>query len=94
MQWPEVFAAFKETEADYVAFESYNSALGDFGWRRGMFQNVCPDGDAFVRDGLAFINPILASAGARTPAPAPQNLLRRTRIAVQSKSSSQQSPSI
>ena len=28
-------------------------------WRRGMFQNVCPDGDAFVREGLAFICPLL-----------------------------------
>jgi D-psicose/D-tagatose/L-ribulose 3-epimerase len=63
VRWPEVFAALKKTPADYVAFEGYNTALGDFGWRRGMFQNVCPDGDAFVRQGLAFICPLLRSVG-------------------------------
>lgn len=59
VRWSEVFAALKETPADYVAFEGYNTALGDFGWRRGMYQDVCPDGDAFVREGLAFIHPLL-----------------------------------
>jgi D-psicose/D-tagatose/L-ribulose 3-epimerase len=63
VRWPEVFAALKKTSADYVAFEGYNTALGDFGWRRGMFQNVCPDGDVFVREGLAFICPMLRTDG-------------------------------
>ena len=39
----------------YVLMESYNSSLGDFAWERGMFHNVCPDGSAFVRQGLAFL---------------------------------------
>lgn len=62
VRWPEVFTALKETKADYVAFEGYNTgpSTGDFGWSRGMFQNVCPDGDEFVRQGLAFIKPLLA----------------------------------
>lgn len=51
--WPNVFAALKTTKAAYVGFEGYNTGIGDFGWRRGMFQNVCPDGDAFVREAVA-----------------------------------------
>ncbi len=54
LPWPEIFAALKTTKAEYVGFEGYNTGLGDFGWRRGMFQNVCPDGDAFVCEAVAF----------------------------------------
>ena len=39
----------------YVILETYNSSLGDFAFSRGMFHNVCPDGDAFVREGLRFL---------------------------------------
>jgi len=55
--WPQIFAAVKDTPCAYIGLEGYNTgpATGDFGWRRGMFQNVCPDGDAFVRAGLAFL---------------------------------------
>jgi D-psicose/D-tagatose/L-ribulose 3-epimerase len=55
--WAEIFSAVKETPCAYIGLEGYNTgpSTGDFGWRRGMFQNVCPDGDAFVRAGLAFI---------------------------------------
>ncbi|MFI5357027.1 MAG: sugar phosphate isomerase/epimerase family protein [Opitutales bacterium] len=59
VRWPEVMAAFKGTGADYLAFEGYNTSIGDFGWSRGMFQNVCPDGDTFVRQGLAYLRPWL-----------------------------------
>jgi len=54
LPWPEIFAALQTTRAEYVGFEGYNTGIGDFGWRRGMFQNVCPDGDAFVREAVAF----------------------------------------
>jgi D-psicose/D-tagatose/L-ribulose 3-epimerase len=54
LPWPEIFAALATTRAEYVGFEGYNTGIGDFGWRRGMFQNVCPDGDAFVREAVAF----------------------------------------
>jgi D-psicose/D-tagatose/L-ribulose 3-epimerase len=54
LPWPEIFSALRTTRANYVGFESYNTGLGDFGWRRGMFQDVCPDGDAFVREAVAF----------------------------------------
>lgn len=54
LPWPEIFAALADTRAEYVGFEGYNTGIGDFGWRRGMFQNVCPDGDAFVREAVTF----------------------------------------
>jgi len=59
MPWPEIFAALRETPAEFIEFESYNTSLGDFGWKRGMFQNQCPDGDAFVRASLEFVRPLV-----------------------------------
>lgn len=59
LPWPEIFAALCATRAEYVGFEGYNTGLGDFGCRRGIFQNVCPDGDAFVRQAIAFTRPQL-----------------------------------
>ena len=54
--WKQVFSALKEMSfGGPLILESYNSALGDFAYRRGMFHNVCPDGHAFVRQGLAFL---------------------------------------
>lgn len=54
--WGAVAAALRELAFDgYVLMESYNSSLGDFAYRRGMFHNVCPDGEAFVRAGLQFL---------------------------------------
>jgi len=38
-----------------VLLEGYNSSIDDFAFRRGMFHNVCPDADAFVRSGFAFL---------------------------------------
>lgn len=45
----------------YVGFESYNSSCdgGKFALSRGMFHNVCPDGDAFVRQALDFMENLL-----------------------------------
>jgi D-psicose/D-tagatose/L-ribulose 3-epimerase len=54
--WESLFAALRECRFDgYVIMEGYNSSLGDFAERRGMFHNVCPDGDEFVRAGLRFL---------------------------------------
>jgi D-psicose/D-tagatose/L-ribulose 3-epimerase len=54
--WDAVFATLRAIAFDgYVLFEAYNSGLGDFAYQRGMFHNVCPDGAAFVRGGLAFV---------------------------------------
>ncbi len=54
--WGQVFAALEETAFDgYLILETYNSSLGDFARRHGMFHDVCPDGGAFVRQGFAFL---------------------------------------
>jgi len=55
--WDQVFAALEEIGFDgYVIMETYNSSVGDFALSRGMFHDVCPDGDEFVRRGLEFLN--------------------------------------
>jgi D-psicose/D-tagatose/L-ribulose 3-epimerase len=61
--WQHVFSALRETPCVYVGLESYNTGanVGDFSWRRGMFQELCPDGDAFVRAGVAFLRGQLMS---------------------------------
>jgi D-psicose/D-tagatose/L-ribulose 3-epimerase len=54
--WASIFGALVDTHFDgYIGFEAYNSSLDDFAFARGMFHNVCPDGDAFVRQALAFV---------------------------------------
>jgi D-psicose/D-tagatose/L-ribulose 3-epimerase len=54
--WKQVFTALREIEFQgYLLLETYNSSLDDFAYRRGMFHNVCPDAQAFVRQGLTFL---------------------------------------
>jgi len=54
--WKTVFSTLKEIGfCGSLILETYNSAVGDFSYRRGMLHNVCPDGYAFVRQGLAFL---------------------------------------
>ena len=54
--WDQVFAALRDITFDgFVLLEAYNSSLSDFAFRRGMFHDVCPDGEAFARQGLAFM---------------------------------------
>jgi D-psicose/D-tagatose/L-ribulose 3-epimerase len=54
--WDIFLGALKGTGFDgYMILEAYNSSLGDFAERRGMFHNVCPDGEAFIRQGIAFL---------------------------------------
>jgi D-psicose/D-tagatose/L-ribulose 3-epimerase len=68
--WPAVFGALREIGFDgNVLLESYNSGIGDFAFRRGMFHNVCPDGEAFIREGLAFVRSGLEAAGLDSSAP-------------------------
>ena len=55
--WNQVFAALRDIAFDgFVLLEAYNSSLSDFAFRRGMFHDVCPDGEAFARQGLAFMH--------------------------------------
>ena len=59
--WGQVFTALRDITFDgYVLLEAYNSTLGDFAFRRGMFHDVCPDGEEFARTGLAFVRRGLA----------------------------------
>ncbi len=54
--WDAIFDALHAIAFDgYILFETYNSSIGDFAYRRGMFHNICPDGPAFVRESLAFL---------------------------------------
>ncbi len=54
--WQSIFETLHAIGFDgYVGLEGYNSGIGDFAYRRGMFHNVCPDGAVFVRQGIAFL---------------------------------------
>ena len=69
--WDDVFSALGAGGFDgYMVLETYNSSLGDFAWRRGMFHNVCPDGPAFIHDGLRFLQVGVEAASLRLRQPA------------------------
>lgn len=54
--WDGIFAALAAIDFDgYLILETYNTGLGDFGYRRGIFSDLCPDGTAFARAGFAFL---------------------------------------
>ena len=54
--WNDVFDTLHEIGFNGpLTMEAYNSSIDDFAYQRGMFHNVCPDGDEFVRKGLAFL---------------------------------------
>jgi D-psicose/D-tagatose/L-ribulose 3-epimerase len=54
--WDDLFAALAETGFDgYIGMETYNSSIDNFAFERGMFHDPCPDGAAFVRQGLGFL---------------------------------------
>ncbi len=60
--WEAIFSTLNEIQFDgYIGFETYNSSIGDFAYQRGMFHNVCPVGNAFTREALAFVRKGLAS---------------------------------
>jgi D-psicose/D-tagatose/L-ribulose 3-epimerase len=59
--WEAVFGALADIGFDgYIGLETYNTSLGDFAFERGMFHGVCPDGRAFIRDGLAYLRSVEA----------------------------------
>jgi D-psicose/D-tagatose/L-ribulose 3-epimerase len=54
--WRALFEALHGVNFNgYIGLEGYNSGIGDFAFQRGMFHNVCPDGPAFVRQGIGFL---------------------------------------
>ena len=59
--WEVVFRTLAEIGFDgTVGLETYNTALGDFAFERGIFQDLCPDGRAFVERGVAFLRALEA----------------------------------
>jgi D-psicose/D-tagatose/L-ribulose 3-epimerase len=38
-----------------VMFEAYNTGPGGFGYSRGIFKDLCPDPEAFIESGKAFL---------------------------------------
>lgn len=59
--WGALAGALAEIDfCGYVGLESYNSGPGGLAQRRGLFGDPCPDGDVFVRQGLAFLRELLA----------------------------------
>jgi D-psicose/D-tagatose/L-ribulose 3-epimerase len=68
--WEAVFGALAEIGFDdYIGLETYNSSLNDFAFERGMFHDVCPDGQAFVRKGVAFLRSMEARFRRVRPGP-------------------------
>ena len=54
--WDALFGALAGIGFDgHVALETYNTSIPGFARSRGMFQDLCPDGDEFVRRGMAFL---------------------------------------
>ena len=59
--WETVFRTLAEVGFDgLIGLEGYNTALGDFAFERGIFQDLCPDGRAFVERGVAFLRALEA----------------------------------
>jgi D-psicose/D-tagatose/L-ribulose 3-epimerase len=59
--WETVFRTLAEIGFDgTVGLETYNTSLGDFAFERGIFQDLCPDGRAFVEKGVAFLRALEA----------------------------------
>ncbi len=54
--WPVVFAALGEQNGPVrLLMETYRTGPHGFGFERGVFGDVCPEPEAFVRQGLAFL---------------------------------------
>ena len=57
--WDSVFKALNGAENPSQVFrivlETYNTGPSDFGFSRGIFQNLCPNPAAYVTEGLAFL---------------------------------------
>jgi len=63
LPWPAIGAALRASGwHGYLALETYNTRLRDgaFARERGIFHDLCPDGDAFVRQARDYLAPLLA----------------------------------
>jgi D-psicose/D-tagatose/L-ribulose 3-epimerase len=63
--WLTFFRTLREIGFNgYVGLEGYNSGIGDFAYERGMFHDVCPDGRAFIAEGIAYLRSVEQQAAA------------------------------
>ena len=54
--WNEVFKSLADVCPNArILMETYNTGKTGFGYKRGIFKDVCPDAQQFVKDGLAFL---------------------------------------
>ena len=61
--WDQVMTALLKTNLNArIMLETYNTALGDLAVSRGIFQDLCPDPDAYTRQGIAFLKECVAAA--------------------------------
>lgn len=59
--WKSVFDALEEASGCVrLMFETYNTGPSGFGYSRGIFQNLCPDPEDFVRQGIQFLRRFFA----------------------------------
>ena len=64
--WKAVFEALGEASGCVrLMLETYNTGPSGFGYSRGIFQNLCPDPEAFVRQGIMFLLGCIHSIGKR-----------------------------
>ena len=54
--WNEVFYSLADVCPNArILMETYNTGNTGFGYKRGIFKNVCPNAQDFVKNGLAFL---------------------------------------
>ena len=54
--WTVVFAALREVDGPVrLVMETYRTGPDGFGFERGIFQNLCPDPEEFVKQGVRFL---------------------------------------
>ena len=64
--WESIFDALVMVQPNArVMLETYNTALNDLAVSRGIFLDLCPDPDAFVRQGLTFLRQCESDAAKR-----------------------------
>ncbi|MBI4977580.1 MAG: sugar phosphate isomerase/epimerase [Spirochaetes bacterium] len=57
--WQTIFQTLHEVGFDgYIGLEAYNSSIGDFAYEHGMFHDVCPDGAAFITQGMKYLRSV------------------------------------
>jgi D-psicose/D-tagatose/L-ribulose 3-epimerase len=54
--WPAVFTALRSVNGPVrLLLETYRTGASGFGFERGIFQDLCPDPEAFVAQGINFL---------------------------------------